>query len=162
MSGRINRKYFLDINDRPENAPERRSALNHILLRYAALLLMHAEAAYQTGDEQGARNSLNSVRGRVNLQPIIATGQNLLLAIYNERRLELAMEGHRHYDLKRTGRLASAMCDFLNYNANISTDTYDAGNTQGSFFNPAVHILFPIPQTEIDLSGGRITQNPGY
>jgi hypothetical protein len=162
MSGRINRKYFLDINDRPQNAPEKRSALNHILLRYADLLLMHAEAAYQIGDEQSARNSLNSVRARVNLQPINTSGPALLTAIYNERRLELAMEGHRYYDLKRTGRLAAAMSDFLNYNLNINTDTYDAGNTEGTFFNPAVHILFPIPQTEIDLSGGRITQNPGY
>jgi len=162
MTGRINRKYFLDINDRPANAPEKRSALNHILLRYADLLLMHAEASFQVGDESSARNSMNLVRARVNLPANNSNGQTLLSAIYNERRLELAMEGHRYYDLKRTGRLAQAMSDFLNYNMNTSTDTFDAGNDEGKFFNPSVHILFPIPQTEIDLSGGKITQNPGY
>jgi hypothetical protein len=162
MSGRINRKYFLDIDDRPANAPEKRSGLNHILFRYADLLLMHAEASYQVGDEALARTSLNAVRSRVSLQSINASGPDLLQAIYDERRLELAMEGHRYYDLKRTNRLAEAMGDFLDYNLNTSTDTYDAGNDEGQFFNPAVHTLFPIPQSEIDLSGGRITQNPGY
>lgn len=162
MTGRINRKYFLDIDDRPDNAPEKRSGLNHILFRYADLLLMHAEASYQVGDEALARTSLNAVRSRVNLQAINATGPELLQAIYDERRLELAMEGHRYYDLKRTNRLAEAMEDFLNYNLNTSTDTFDAGNDEGQFFNPAVHTLFAIPQTEIDLSGGRINQNPGY
>ena len=162
MTGRINRKYFLDLDDRPDNAPERRSGLNHILFRYADLLLMHAEAAYQVGDEALARTSLNAVRSRVSLQPINASGPELLQAIYDERRLELAMEGHRYYDLKRTNRLANAMEDFLDYNLNTCTDTYDAGNDEGQFFNSAVHTLFPIPQTEIDLSGGRITQNPGY
>jgi hypothetical protein len=95
------------------------------------------------------------------LHPAIS-GENLLEAIYNERRLELALEGHRYYDLKRTGRLADAMADFINYNMNESTDPYDSGNPQGTFFDPNKHYIFPIPQSEIDLSKGIVEQNPEY
>ena len=162
MTGRTNRKYYLSKLDRAPNQENRRSGLNHILFRYADLLLMHAEAAYQNGDEQSAKISLNKVRNRVGLGDITTTGQQLLEDIYKERRLELAMEGHRYYDLKRTGRLATAMNDFLDYNINRNTDTYDSGNDEGKFFDASKHILFPIPQAEIDLSGGLISQNPGY
>ena len=162
MSGRINRKFYLSNEDRPETDQHKRSALNHILVRYADLLLMHAEAAYQNGNEPAARSSLNLVRSRVGLANVNSSGEQLLQDIYKERRLELALEGHRYYDLKRTGRLAQAMQDFLNYNLNESTDTYDAGNDEGSFFDASKHVLFPVPQAEVDLSGGLITQNPGY
>lgn len=162
MTGRINRKYYLSFADRPSNSEHKRSGLNHILFRYADLLLMHAEAAYENGNESEARTSLNKVRARVGLSNINSTGQQLIDDIFNERRLELAMEGHRYYDLKRSGRLANAMADFLDYNLNENTDTYDAGNDEGKFFNASIHTLFPIPQSEIDLSNGLITQNPGY
>jgi hypothetical protein len=162
MTGRINRKYYLSIENRAENDAHKRSGLNHILIRYADLLLLHAEAAYKNGDEASARISLNKVRTRVALGNVSATGEQLLDAIYKERRLELAMEGHRYYDLKRSDRLDSAMAAFLDYNENTSTDTYDAGNDEGKFFNPSLHIIFPIPQSEIDLSNGVITQNEGY
>lgn len=162
MTGRINRKYYLSFDDRPASSEHTRSGLNHILLRYADLLLMHAEAAYQNGDENSARTSLNSVRDRVGLGNISSTGQQLLADIFTERRLELAMEGHRYYDLKRSERLGNAMSDFLDYNLNTNTDAYDAGNDEGKFFNSSIHIMFPIPQSEIDLSNGLITQNPGY
>ena len=162
MSGRINRKYYLSNADRAEKDEHVRSGLNHILFRYADLLLMKAEAAFFNGNESDAISSLNTVRARVGLNPINLSGPSLLEAIYKERRLELAMEGHRYYDLKRIGRLDEAMADFLNYNLTTSTDPYDAGNDEGKYFKPGVHDLFPIPQSEIDLSGGLITQNPGY
>ena len=162
MSGRINKKYYLSMTDRPEKSEHTRSPLNHILLRYADLLLMHAEAAYHNGDESAALNSLNEVRTRVGLDNLLATGQGLIDAIFDERRLELAMEGHRYYDLKRSDRLSNAMDKFRNYNLNESTDLYDAGNDEGKYYNAAIHSLFPIPQSEIDLSQGRIIQNTGY
>lgn len=162
MSGRINRKYYLSMAERPEKSEHTRSPLNHILLRYADLLLMHAEAAYHNGDESAALTSLNKVRTRVGLDDILATGPQLIDAIFDERRMELAMEGHRYYDLKRSDRLSDAMASFLNYNLNESTDTYDAGNDEGKYYNAAIHSLFAIPQSEIDLSQGRITQNQGY
>ena len=162
MSGRINRKYYLSMDDRPEKSEHTRSPLNHILFRYADLLLLHAEAAYYNGDESTALTSLNKVRTRVGLEDVVATGQQLIDAIYNERRMELAMEGHRYYDLKRSNRLSDAMESFLNYNLNESTDIYDAGNDEGKYYNASIHSLFPIPQSEINLSQGKITQNPGY
>jgi hypothetical protein len=162
MTGRINRKYYLSNENRPANEEHKRSGLNHILIRYADLLLIHAEAAYHNGDESSANNSVNLVRYRVGLPTINSSGTQLINDIYRERRLELAMEGHRYYDLKRTGRLAEAMSNFLNYNVNESTDLYDAGNDEGRLFNASIHTIFPIPQSEIDLSGGLITQNPGY
>lgn len=162
MTGRINRKYYLSFDERPSKDEHVRSGLNHILLRYADLLLMKAEAAFHLGNEGDALSCVNLIRERAGVETINLSGDALLQAIYDERRMELALEGHRYYDLKRTGRLASAMTDFLDYNVNRNTDTYDAGNDEGKYFNAAVHNLFPIPQAEIDLSNGIISQNPGY
>lgn len=169
-TGRINRKYFLDLHERPAQEEHKRAPLNHILFRYADLLLLHAEAAYHNGNEADALTSLNLVRNRVGLEPLSSSAEQLLLDIYHERRMELAMEGHRYYDLKRQQgieqpnypRIKEVMENFANYNLNQSTDLYDAGNNQGILFDVNVHTLFPIPQIEIDLSEGVITQNPNY
>jgi hypothetical protein len=133
-------------------------------------LLLHAEAAYHNGNEGGALTSLNLVRNRMGLDPLSSSGQDLLTDIYHERRMELAMEGHRYYDLKRQQgieqpnhpRIKEVMENFVNYNLNQSADPYDARNDQGILFDVNVHTLFPIPQIEIDLSEGVIRQNPNY
>ncbi len=161
-SGRTNRKFYLGFSERVPDDEYIKAPLNHILLRYADLLLIHAEAAYHNSQEGPALASLNEVRARVDLEPLSVSGQALLDAVFAERRMELAMEGHRYYDLKRSGRLEAAMADFVNYNMNESTDPYDAGNQQGVLFDGSKHSLFPIPQAEIDVSGGVIVQNPNY
>ncbi len=161
-SGRNNRKFYLGFDDRVPDSEHVKAPLNHILFRYADLLLIYAEAAYHEGNQGEAQNALNEVRLRVDLEPVNASGQALLNAIYDERRAELALEGHRYYDLKRTGRLEDAMADFVDYNLNRSGDPYDAGNRQGTLFDPSRHYLFPIPQAEIDLSNGVVEQNPNY
>jgi len=162
-SGRINRKYFITISDRVSESEYIKEQLNHILFRYADLLLIRAEAAYFMGDENQARESLRMVRNRVGLNVNGAlAGEALLKVIYDERRRELALEGHRYYDLKRTGKLNEAIADFYDYNMNNSTDPYDAGNPQGVFFDGTKHNIFPIPQSEIDLSKGVVIQNPEY
>ena len=168
-TGRINRKYYLGLADRPVDEEHKRSGLNHILFRYADLLLLHAEAAWHNNDEITAKSSLNAVRNRVGLEPKTSAGQDLLLDIYNERRMELAMEGHRYYDLKRqdgisqpgTPRIKEVMEAFVNYNMTVNSD-YDGGNNQGILFDVNKHTLFPIPQVEIDLSEGALLQNPNY
>lgn len=117
---------------------------NYRIIRYADVLLMAAEA-YQKStapNESKAQLYLNQVRRRAfgdNLHDLTLSGSGLYDAILNERRLELAMEGERFFDLVRTGKAASVL---------------------GSKFQAGKHELFPIPQSEIDISG--LTQNPGY
>jgi hypothetical protein len=69
-----------------------------------------------------------------------ATGADLLNAIYHERRVELAGEGHHFWDLVRTGRAAAEI------------EGFQVGKNE----------VFPIPQDEIDLAGGNWNQNQGY
>lgn len=115
------------------------------VLRYADLLLIHAEAALQTGKAGESLTDLTAVRARVKLAPVAATLTN----IWRERRVELALEHDRFFDLVRQdavqpGRAAAA----------FAAD----GNKTWS----ATRALFPIPQAQIDLSGGNLKQNPGY
>ncbi|HEX8426591.1 RagB/SusD family nutrient uptake outer membrane protein [Hymenobacter sp.] len=163
-SGRISRKMFLQLKDRPANEGNH-SPLNRIELRYADLLLMHAEASYRLGQEGKARTSLNLVRARANrlkpgtVLPRTSTGPALLDHIWLERRLELAMEGHRYYDLVRQHRLVAVITAFNAYNL-TSTDPYDKGKVKDQISEK--NNLFPIPTPQIQLSGGNVEQNPGY
>jgi len=109
------------------------------LLRYAEVLLMNAEAAAVIGGD--ISTPLNLVRVRAGLQPTSETSQ---LAIWNERRLELAFEHDRYFDLVRQGRASEVL------------------NAKGIPFQTGKHELFPVPQEQIDLSGGVLMQNPGY
>lgn len=116
------------------------SPVNYIVIRYADVLLMAAEAHNRNGNDGTAINYLNQVRTRVSLPNLTSGGTTLTQDILNERRLELAGEGHRFFDLVRTGAAAAEITGFV----------------QGK------HELFPIPQLEIDLAGGSWSQNPGY
>lgn len=116
---------------------------NFRIIRYADVLLMAAEAFNKstTPNDTKAQNYLNMVRQRAygdNLHNISATGNTLYLAILDERRLELAMEGERFFDLVRTGQAAAKITGFT---ANKNE-------------------IFPIPQHEVTISN--LTQNPGY
>ncbi len=137
------KKYF---NNRSEDAPfgdpSPNGGSNDRVIRYSDVLLMHAEAAYRTGDETAAKISLNKVRSRVAIPPISATGTALLDAIYRERRIELGLEAHRFFDLVRTKQAATVL-----------------GNLG---FVAGTHELFPIPQSQILATNGAISQNPGY
>ena len=117
---------------------------NYRSIRYADVLLMAAEANNRAGiDEAKAQGYLNDVRRRAfgdDLHDITATGASLTNAIYLERRLELIGEGHRFFDLVRTGKAAQEINGF------------QAGK----------HELFPIPAIEIQLAGNVWAQNPGY
>ena len=112
-------------------------------IRYADVLLMAAEALVRSGGDEGtARGYVNEVRARVGLAAINSSGTQLLDDIYNERRMELACEGQRFFDLVRTGQAASVLA------------------SKG--FTAGVNEVLPIPQSEIDLSNGALTQNSGY
>jgi starch-binding outer membrane protein, SusD/RagB family len=112
------------------------------IIRLADVYLMAAEALVRgKGDEGKARGFLTKVRTRVGLQPYPGpTGTALLDLIYNERRMELATEGHRFFDLVRTGK---------------------AGENLKGFIKGKSEVL-PIPQQEIDITAGALKQNQGY
>jgi starch-binding outer membrane protein, SusD/RagB family len=117
------------------------------LIRYADVLLMAAEALNENNKPAEALTYLNMVRARARhgntaiLPDITTTVQTELRdKIFIERRHELGMEGYRYWDLLRTGR-ATAVLSPLGY----VSPKYD---------------LLPIPQSEIDISQGSLTQNP--
>jgi starch-binding outer membrane protein, SusD/RagB family len=116
---------------------------NFRTIRYAEVLLLAAEAFNRssTPNDAKALGYLNQVRQRAfgnTSNNSTASGTALRQAIWDERRLELAMEGDRFFDLVRTGQAATKLTGFV------------AGK----------HEVFPIPQAEIAVSG--LTQNPGY
>ena len=126
-------------------------AQNYIFIRLADILLLKAEALNESGDVNGAAAIVNQIRERVNLDPTTANSQaTMRLAIEKERRLELAYEGVRWYDLKRTGRAIEVM------SATIGAD----GNPIGYALTPE-RLLWPIPQAELD-KNANLTQNAGY
>lgn len=114
------------------------------ILRFAEILLIHAEAANELGDANTALSSLNQVRNRVGLSEVTMTGQvELRQAIWKERRLELAFEHDRWFDLIRTGQAGEVM------------------RAHGKPFEDGKHELFPIPNDQL-IQTPEMTQNPGW
>lgn len=134
-----------------------RGPLNNRQIRYADVLLMYAEAALGAGDEAIARSYINKVRTRVRLSEIALADD---AALRHERRVELAMEGHRWFDLVRwegvDGKGLKAHMD-----AYKATETPDAQSHMQEFV-AGKHEIFPIPQEEIQLNPTQMKQNNGY
>lgn len=120
-----------------------------VVLRYADVLLMMAEVENELNDPGTADDYLNEVRVRAGLLNTTATSQaDLRAAIDMERKLELIGEGHRWFDLLRTGTALTVMNDwFKNGGVPITVDQH--------------HLLFPIPIGQINTDPS-IKQNPGY
>jgi len=124
---------------------------NWIVFRYADVLLMLAEAIGDGGEAYGLINQLRSRAGLADIDASTpGTFEDKLL---QERRIELAFENHRWYDLLRFGKALEVM------------QAHSSGATRGTFiditFTPpnTNRLLYPIPQREVDLG---LTQNPGY
>jgi len=122
---------------------------NKKVLRYADILLIAAEAGNEIGETDEALICLNDVRERARegntaiLPDIEETDKDILRnIILNERRVEMALEEQRFFDLVRTGRAPTVLAGY--------------GFTEGK------HELLPIPQIEIDLSEGTLIQNPNW
>lgn len=141
-TGFYNNKYIKSreemLNGIPDN--DLTSGVNYRVIRYADVLLMAAEANSQTNNDAIALDYLNQVRQRVGMSLRTSSGNELYEHILKERRSELSCEGHRFFDLVRTGKAAEEIEGFV------------VGR----------HELFAIPQVEIDLAGGNWNQNPGY
>jgi starch-binding outer membrane protein, SusD/RagB family len=124
------------------------SPLNWPVLRYADVLLMKAEALNELGRTSEGETPLNAVRSRAGLDPV-QTGlskDEFRKAVIHERRIELAFEGHRWFDLVRVQNGIFGL-EFL----------HSIGKTNAT----EKHLLFPIPQAERDVNPN-LTQNPGY
>ncbi|GAA5221661.1 RagB/SusD family nutrient uptake outer membrane protein [Membranihabitans marinus] len=129
---------------------------NWPVIRYADVILMYAEVLNEISFEANglAFDYLNMIRSRAGLPNKTANNTNIDLsidsqaafreAIAHERRVELAFEGHRWFDLVRTQK----MIDVMNPKTEVEIQDYMS--------------LLPIPQSQIDINPGKITQNQGY
>lgn len=120
-----------------------------VLMRFSDVLLMAAELG-----AANAQGHLDRVRSRVGLPSVPVTLEN----IKRERRFELAFEAVRYYDLLRWGDVGQEI------NKIVNVPAYDAGVLKPITrkFRPETGGFLPIPQNEIDLSDGVLTQNPGW
>ena len=134
-----------------------RGPLNNRQIRYADVLLMYAEAALGAGDEATARTYINMVRTRVGLTEIALADD---AALRHERRVELAMEGHRWFDLVRWEGVAGNGLK-AHMDAYKATETQEAQSHIQEFV-AGKHEIFPIPQEEIQLNPTQMKQNNGY
>ncbi|TXK45733.1 RagB/SusD family nutrient uptake outer membrane protein [Pontibacter qinzhouensis] len=127
----------------------RDGAVNFLVLRYADVLLMYAEALNEQGSPESAQQYVNEVRRRAGLQSLEGLSQpEMREVIMQERRVELAYEAHRWFDLVRTGRAQEVV------------NAYYAG--KGLNFSIAPHeLILPIPRREIEINPA-IKQNTGY
>ena len=152
-------------------------AMNYIVIRYADVLLWRAEALVETGQLEEARLLVNQVRTRTATGDVVMSldgsepAANYLVSEYTsawsdievaraavrmERRLELAHEGHRFFDLVRWGIAEEVMNTYIMEEQDIRSYLL------GAQFEDPTHRYFPIPQNQIDLSNGVLVQNPGY
>ena len=141
-----------------------RSPLNYRLIRLSDVMLMYAEAALESGKSLTvAKEMLNKVRARVNMPEFpnyLGYSDNtddLRKAIRHERRVELAMEGHRWFDLNRWG-IAYEVMD--KDNGSYGKNESEEARSEMASFVKGKHELFPIPAEEINLNP--MDQNPGY
>jgi starch-binding outer membrane protein, SusD/RagB family len=174
------KKHIIDASDPNlhDGLPWAASGLNFAMIRYAELLLWKAEALIESNTNlDEARQLINQVRERAKNSTYVrspdgaTTAGNYNIGLYPsdgwtqdyarkalrmERRLELAMEGHRLFDLNRWGITASTINTYLEQEA--SKTPY----LEGVFFIEGTHEYLPIPQAEIDKAPSLYMQNNGY
>jgi starch-binding outer membrane protein, SusD/RagB family len=159
------------------------SGLNVELMRYSDVLLMAAEAEVEVGSLANAQKYVNEVRKRAGNcaqgkttitvpidSPEITWGKykvgtydaawtnkdDARAAVRLERRLELSLEGHRLFDLQRWKALETVIGPYLDREKALIT-VLNTGNKPS-----AINYAMPLPQSEIDKSGGKLKQNDGY
>lgn len=159
-------KKFL-VEDIPPSGSTVKPTNPWIFFRYAEILLNYAEAEFELGNEATARRYLNLVRSRpsVHMPDVTDAGEALRARIYNERRVELAFEEHRFFDVRRW-KIANVVLNqpLLRMDivrASNGTKTYTIKKLQDSKFMDK-HYLIPFPRAEVDKSLGALPQNTGY
>lgn len=148
------------------------SVNNERVLRYADVKLLAAEAYLKTGNTAAAIAQINDVRTRArvwaeaaelgegpdNRPETEASAAIIMQWIMDERFVELAGEGHRWWDLKRWH--SSGDIDISNWDSSING--FSSNLASPSQFDIDKHLVFPIPQSEIDRNSGIRENNPGY
>lgn len=139
-----------------------------IHFRLAEIYLNYAEAKFELGDEATCREYISKVRARVNMPaiPETVTGEELRRRLYNERRIELAFESHRYFDIRRwkiAMDVENKPIVGLDIVKNITTGeiTYRELILLDRVFEERMYLL-PIATDEINKSKGSIIQNPGW
>jgi hypothetical protein len=153
------------------------TAINYCMIRFADVLLWAAEAEVEAGSLEKARGYVNQIRQRAaNPDDFVRNPDNspaahYVIGLYNdpwtdqamarkavqfERKLELAMEGHRFFDLVRWGMADTEINGYFNYESQFTSDI------AGAHFAKDKNEYYPIPQVQIDISSKTLTQNPGY
>ena len=138
---RYNYKAYQSSIEESWNGDKGLTAKNLRILKYSDILLIRAEAASELGMVGEATDRVNEIRVRAGLAELTSV---TITDVYKERRLEMAMEHDRWFDLVRTGQAVSAMA------------------ANGKTFIVGTHERFPIPQDQIIQSNGVLLQNPGY
>ena len=151
---------------------EQRTGINYHIIRYADVLLMAAEAAVETGSLEKARSYVNQVRSRAKNSPTADSTPNYVIDLYNstwsdasaarsavrhERRVELGMEGHRLFDLRRWGNMVETLNAYITHEGRTIPPFAARANTVSS-----KHNALPIPLNAIDSSEGALSQNAGH
>lgn len=149
------------------------------LLRYAEVLLIYAEARLEQGTltQDDVNKTINLLRDRVGMTPmnlaeLEANGLNIREEIRRERRVELALEGQRYFDIKRWEQGEFLGKDVKGTNIHWLADPEAAGNLRtdedgfilahtGRTFDPGKHYLWPIPLPQLERNPD-LVQNPGW
>lgn len=168
------------------------TANNFTLIRFSDVILMLAETEVEIGSLERARSLTNEVRARAArpegfVRDGAAPAANYKVGLYTapwtdktvarkavrfERKLELAMEGHRFFDLVRWKIAESTLNNYIRYTAGLQVPGWAVATNRRPYFTSAIRFTagkneyFPIPQSQIDRSstGGKsvLEQNPGY
>lgn len=154
------------------------TAVNYNIIRFADVLLLLAEAEAELGNTSRALELVNRVRARaanssdfvkrddgtnaanyqIQLYNSFGSKQEALNAIYFERKLELGLEGHRFFDLRRWGIVESEIERIIDFERNFVPAAY-----AGADFETPQDLYYPIPQDQIDIQGTEVLpQNEGY
>ena len=170
-TGYVGRKY---IHYKSDYSDLYKAGLNIPLIRYAEVLLTYAEAKIELNQvDNTVYDAIDQVRLRAGLprveQAKYATQAQMRTLLRRERRVELALEGLRWYDIQRwkigeqvmNGPVYGARISTIDANGKVTYTSTEHAKIEDRVFDPSKNYLWPIPQSQIDLAK-KITQNPNY
>jgi len=170
-TGYVGRKY---INYKSDFSDLYKAGLNIPLIRYAEVLLTYAEAKIESNSiDNTVYDAIDEVRLRAGLPAVdqakYATQAQLRDLIRRERRVELAMEGLRWYDIQRwkignevmNGPVYGLRFSNIDANGNVTYTSTEHAKIEDRVFDPSKNYLWPVPQGQLDL-GKNLSQNPNY